>query len=276
MSYIDLQHLSNSEFKRLCGVSRNTFAQMVEVLRPALEKAGQRGGQNKLKTEDQLLVTLEYWREYRSQFHIGNSWGLHETTVGRIVRKVEDLLVKCGKFRLPSKRALYQPGWEWKVMVVDVGEMEIERPKKKQKRYYSGKQKCHTLKAQLLVEFETGQIICSAVDTGKTHDFKLLKRSRFPFVPWQLCLADRGYQGFNKRHRGACIPTKKPRKQALPPEEKQHNRALARLRVRVEHLIRRLKIFRIFSSRYRNRRKRFGLRLNLIAGLLNYELAHAS
>ena len=58
------------------------------------------------------------------------SWGLHETTVGRIVRKVEDLLIKCGKFRLPSQRALYQPGWEWKVMVVDVAEMEIERPKK--------------------------------------------------------------------------------------------------------------------------------------------------
>ena len=130
MSYIDLQHLSNSEFKRLCGVSRNTFAPRVEVWRPALARAGQRGGQNKLKTEDQLLVTLEYWREYRSQFHIGNSWGLHETTVGRIVRKVEDRLVKCGKFRLPSKGALYQPGGEGKGMVGDVGEMEIERPKK--------------------------------------------------------------------------------------------------------------------------------------------------
>jgi hypothetical protein len=75
-------------------------------------------------------VVLEYWREYRSQFHIGVSWGLHETTVGRIVRKVEDLLVKSGKFRLPSHRQLYQPGWEWKVMVVDVGEVEIERPQK--------------------------------------------------------------------------------------------------------------------------------------------------
>lgn len=147
---------------------------------------------------------------------------------------------------------------------------------KKQKRYYSGKQKCHTLKAQLLVELETGQVIATAVGTGRTHDFKLLKRSRLPFVSSQLCLADRGYQGFAKCHPGACTPTKKPHKQPLSKEEKQHNRALARLRVRVEHVIRRFKIFRIFSGRYRNRRKRFGLRLNLIAGLLNYELAHAS
>jgi len=58
------------------------------------------------------------------------SWGIHETTVGRIVSKVEQILLKCGKFRLPSKRQLYQPGWEWRVMVVDVGEMEIERPQK--------------------------------------------------------------------------------------------------------------------------------------------------
>ena len=80
--------------------------------------------------EDQVLVALAYWREYRSQLHIGVSWGLHETTVGRIVRKVEDLLIKSGKFRLLSQRQWYQPGWEWKGMVVDVGEVEIERPKK--------------------------------------------------------------------------------------------------------------------------------------------------
>ena len=130
MPYTDIQHLSVTEFKRLCGVRSETFNEMVEMLRPQLERQGQRGGQNKLSVEDQLLMTLEYWREYRTQFHIANSWGLHETTVGRIIKKVEDLLIKCGKFRLPSQRALYQPGWEWKVMVVDVSEMEIERPKK--------------------------------------------------------------------------------------------------------------------------------------------------
>ena len=130
MLYQDLQGLSAAEFKRLCGVSRETFGKMVEVLRPHLERQGKRGGQNKLSVEDQLLVALEYGREYRSQFHIATSWGLHETTVGRIIRKVEDILVKCGQFRLPSQRQLYKPGWEWKVLMVDVGEVEIERLKK--------------------------------------------------------------------------------------------------------------------------------------------------
>jgi len=78
------------------------------------------------------------------------------------------------------------------------------------------------------------------------------------------------------RHAAACTPTKKRRQQPLAEEEKQHNRALAGLRVKVEHVIRRFNIFRISSGRYRNRRKRFGLSLNLIAGLLNYELAHLS
>lgn len=93
-----------------------------------------------------------------------------------------------------------------------------------------------------MVEFETGQVIATAVEKGRVHDFKLLTRSRLPFVPSQLCLAERGYQGFAKRHTEACTPAKKPRNQTLPKVEKQHNQALARLRVRVEHVIRRFKI----------------------------------
>lgn len=130
MAYIESQQLSDAEFKRLCRVSRNTFAEMVKVLRPRLQRQGRRGRQNKLSTEDELLVCWNKAREYRSQFHIRVSWGLHETTVGRIIRKVEDLLIQCGKFRSPSQWQLYQPSWKWKVMVVDVGEMETEHPQK--------------------------------------------------------------------------------------------------------------------------------------------------
>ena len=88
---------------------------MVEILRPQLDRSGKRGGQAKLSVEDQLLVAMEYWREYRTQFHIGVSWGVDETTVGRIVRKVENILVKCGKFRLPSQRHLIKAGQELQV-----------------------------------------------------------------------------------------------------------------------------------------------------------------
>lgn len=76
MPYTQLQQLSGAEFKRLCGVSRETFAEMIEVVRPALERRGRRGGQAKLSVEDQLLVALEYWREYRSQFHISCELGV--------------------------------------------------------------------------------------------------------------------------------------------------------------------------------------------------------
>ena len=79
MSYKELESLSGGELKRLCGVSRKTFSAIVAIVRPALDRRGCRGGQAKLRVEDQLRVVLEYWREYRTQFHIGVSWGLHET-----------------------------------------------------------------------------------------------------------------------------------------------------------------------------------------------------
>ena len=92
-------------------------------------------------------------------------------------------------------------------------------------------------------------------------------------LPEQLCLADKGYQGITKLHSSSCTPTKSRRKTKLDKFERQHNRLLARLRIVAEHVNRRLKIFRILAERYRNRRRRFGLRFNLIAAILNSELA---
>ncbi len=86
------------------------------------------------------------------------------------------------------------------------------------------------------------------------------------------CLVDKGYQGIKKLHANSQVPQKKPRNGELSTEEKKRNRELARNRVIGEHVNRRLKIFKILADRYRNRRKRFGLRFNLIAGLYNYEL----
>ena len=88
------------------------------------------------------------------------------------------------------------------------------------------------------------------------------------------CLADTGYQGIAALHERAFSPLRKPPGGQLTDEQKAANRALARKRVVVEHVIRHLKIFRILSERYRNRRRRFMLRVNLIAGLYNYSLNH--
>ena len=67
-----------------------------------------RGRKSELAVEDQVLLTLGYWREYRTMFHLGQDLGLHESNVSRIIQKVEDILIKCGKFSLPSKRRLLE------------------------------------------------------------------------------------------------------------------------------------------------------------------------
>lgn len=125
----------------------------------------------------------------------------------------------------------------------------------------------------MVVNQATGQIICTAFGQGRVHDFRLFKLHRLPMLPEQLCLADKGYQGITKLHPNSCTPTKKPRRRKLDKQECQHNCLLARLRVVAEHVNRKLKIFRILAERYRNRRRRFGLRFNLIAAIINYELA---
>jgi len=104
------------------------------------------------------------------------------------------------------------------------------------------------------------------------HDFALYKRSKIEPHESLEVLADSGYQGISKLDEKSRTPRKKPRTSELTDEQKQSNRELARRRVVVEHVIRSLKIFRILAQRYRNRRKRFTLRFNLIAGLYNYEL----
>lgn len=86
------------------------------------------------------------------------------------------------------------------------------------------------------------------------------------------CLGDKGYQGIQKLHSLSKTPKKKPRGGQLIKADRKRNRELAKLRVIGEHVHRKLKVFRILSERYRNRRKRFGLRFNLVAGLYNYEL----
>jgi hypothetical protein len=127
MRYETIKHLKDTDFKRLTGVQRETFEKMLVVVEKGLRNFGR---PTKMSRADQLLMTLMYWREYRTEFHIAQSYDVSEATVCRTIRKVENALVRSGKFRLPGKKALQASDTVFEVVLVDVSEQPVERPKK--------------------------------------------------------------------------------------------------------------------------------------------------
>ena len=249
---------------------------MLNTLLEHRSNSSSAGRPPKLSLAHQLIVTLQYWREYRSYFHIGTDWGICESTVCRIIHRVEAVVLRSGLFRLPGKKRLVQGFAPPEVVVMDVTETPIERPKKRQKQYYSGKKKRHTLKCQLVIDQATGQIICTFFGKGRQHDFHLFKASGVHFHSDTQSLQDSGYQGIRQYHANSYIPRKKPKEGALTQLERDYNLALSHERIGIEHVNARLKVFKILAERYRNRRRRYGLRCNLIASIYNYELSFAA
>lgn len=127
MRYETIEHLKDTDFKRLTGVQRETFEMMLKVIEKGLRDFGR---PPKLSRANQLLMTLMYWREYRTEFHIAQSYGISEAAVCRTIKKVENALVHSGKFRLPGKKALQPSDTAFEVVLVDASEQPIERPKK--------------------------------------------------------------------------------------------------------------------------------------------------
>ena len=119
---------------------------------------------------------------------------------------------------------------------------------------------------------KTKAIICTTFSNGKRHDFRLFKESKTRIHSEIKIITDTGYQGIQKLHRKSELPKKKSQKNPLTKEDKKKNQELASKRVVNENVIGMLKRFKIIADKYRNRRKRFGLRFNLIAGVYNLEL----
>jgi len=127
MRYEEIKDRTDKDFKRLTGVKHQTFKHMVAVLESEMPNFGR---PPKLSRADQLLMTLMYWREYRTQFHIAQTYGVSESAVCRTIQKIEDVLMNSGQFRLPGKKALQPSDTVIEIVVVDVTEQPIERPKK--------------------------------------------------------------------------------------------------------------------------------------------------
>lgn len=136
MRFEKISRLENEEFRRLTGVKRSTFKRMIEILIEEEVKKKARGGKpNKQCMEDRLLMALEYLREYRTYFHIAQSYGISESACYRNVRWIEDTLVKHQDFKLPGRKELLKRDVEYEVLVVDGTESPIERPKKSRKDF---------------------------------------------------------------------------------------------------------------------------------------------
>ena len=129
MMWAEVSGYDNEKFKRHCGVSRFVFEEMVQALQEREDAKKKKGRPPSFHMRDQLLIALEYWREYRTYFHIANSWKTQESTVSRIVRRMEDALIADEKFQLVGKKALLAEN-AYEVVVVDATEVPIERPKK--------------------------------------------------------------------------------------------------------------------------------------------------
>ena len=127
MFYADLKDKPEGLFKRLTGVRPATFLDMNAVLQEYLPSFGR---PPKLCCEDRLLLTLMYWREYRTEAHIAQTYGVSEATVCRTIQAVENALMRSGKFRLPGKKALTKSDLQYHVVVMDATECPVERPQK--------------------------------------------------------------------------------------------------------------------------------------------------
>lgn len=127
MRFLEVSDYAEKQFYRLTGVKRSVFEEMVEAVAANLKDFGR---PRKLSVEDRVLLSLDYWREYRSQFHVGCSFGVSEATVSRTVRAVESALLQDQRFHLPGKKVLHEGGLNLEVVVVDASEQRIERPQK--------------------------------------------------------------------------------------------------------------------------------------------------
>lgn len=139
--YEEAEKLSGEKFKRLIGVKKETYEEMRKILAVALAKKHSRGGRKpKLSVENMLFLALEYWRQYITFAELGFNYRVAESTAHDITVWVEEVLIKSGRFGLPGKKALMEDE-RIEIVLVDVTESPIERPKKNNGNGIQGRRK---------------------------------------------------------------------------------------------------------------------------------------
>jgi hypothetical protein len=142
MKFETVKELDGEKFRRLTGVKRSTFDKMVDILAQSIKSRKTTSGRKrKLSLENSLLMTLEYIREYRTYFHVSQSYGVSESNTYKTVKWVEETLIKHSDFALPGRKALLKSDMEYDVILIDATETPIERPKKSKSIFTQEKRK---------------------------------------------------------------------------------------------------------------------------------------
>lgn len=262
-------------FLREVGISLASFMLLVKKIAEYIEQQHEkcplkkRGRKSSLCLEDMLLLTMNYLRHYMTLAQLGKDFGISESYACKIYHRISSILINV--LDMKSCKELLNSTIE--VILIDVTEQPIERPKKKQKAYFSGKKKLHTIKVQLVVCFMTLQILSVVCRKGHVHDFRILKDSKLKIHKDIKKLADSGYQGLNSIYPNSHTPIKKTKNKPLTKEDKKYNASLSKQRVRIENINRRCKIFRITKETYRGKHKNYGKTWNIVAGLVNLRYA---
>lgn len=258
-------------FRDVTGLKIEEFEKVVEKVRPEWEKVQEQkkchGRTSRLPVlEDKILCIILYYRTYITHRFLSYLFNLHNSNICRLLKKMEPLLAK----KISIKKDITMTPERILKILADVTEQPIQRPKdrKKRKLSYSGKKRLNTMKTEIIIR-DDGQILSvSKSHRGRIHDFKIRKQEKM--LPKEnIKYADSGYQGWQKLQSNVVIPYKRYRKKSLTDDQKEHNRKLASFRMRVENKIREIKVFKIMSHTYRNFQKKYNMRFNIIAGLVN-------
>lgn len=290
-----------SVFRSLTGLTVALFDQLVPDLvaafhatrrrrldRPDRRRAFGGGDDFDLDPADQFLLTIVWLRHYPTQEALGYLFGVSDSSALRAIRRCLPLLEQAGQdtMRMPDPgRGRRKPlpvllhDTPALAVLVDTFEQRVQRPKRRQRAYYSGKKKCHTLKSQVAVDEESGRIVDVADSApGPRADIKVLEQSRLlhRLPVWVGAIGDLAYIGIEDLHphRLAAAPRRKPRGKPRPPEDRRYNRLFARRRVGVEHGIGRLRRFQALTQTDRHHRKGHTARVRAVAGLVNHMLDH--
>ena len=242
---------------------------------------------------EQLLLTVIWLRVYPTSPVLGFLFGVSHPTVLRTISRVLPILEQAGRdtMRLPdhgqrgrrSRRGLPEllAAIPELAVIVDTFEQRVQRPRDRDDadRYYSGKKKQHTLKAQVATDRDTGKVV-DVPDSvcGPTHDLALLKSSGLldRLAPDVGALGDLAYVGIAPLHPTGLgfTPRRKPREQPRPPEAVAYNTAFAAERISVEHTIGRLRRYQALTQLDRHHRRAHTARVRAVAGLVNRQLDH--